>query len=187
MHRKMNLTDLYFDWLYSIACGSEYAPSGSYKKLLGDLYDTTFEYTIPMDGNRAVDGVELRYQFGDTFGYSQPEITYHIDSKPCTVLEALIALANRYETHILSDPEFGDRTAQWFWAMLENLGIDEMEDNCYNHEVVMEAVYRFMDHEYARDGTGGLFTTSTDQDMRQIELWYQFSIWYDDMFNEGRY
>ena len=187
MARTKKLANLYFDWLYSIGCDSEYAPSGSYRKLLGTLHGIPFRYSLPMDGNRAVDGIEMRYQFGDIFEYPQAEIAHYIDTKPCTVLEVLIALASRYEIHILSDPDLGDRTAQWFWAMLENLGIDEMEDNCYNHETVVEAVNRFMDREYERNGTGGLFTTTTDQDMRQIELWYQFSIWYDDMFNEGRY
>ena len=42
----------------------------SYRRLFYKLHDTEFAYTIPMDGNRAEDGIELRYRFGREQGYS---------------------------------------------------------------------------------------------------------------------
>lgn len=187
MPRRYTVEDLYFNWLCSFVDNPVYAPSGTYQRLLTDLHNKVFFYTIPMDANRAVDGVELRYQFGEAYGIHQSEIAHFIDNKPSSVLEVLVALAYRYEVHILSNPAIGDRTAQWFWEMLGNLGLDEMEDDCYNHEIVMETLDRFMRREYSRDGTGGgIFVTNTNQDMRQIELWYQFSIWHNEMVDEGR-
>ena len=57
------LIDQYFDWMYQLVVDDRYS-NKSYRKLFSRLYDTEFTYTIPMDGNRAEDGIDLRYRFG---------------------------------------------------------------------------------------------------------------------------
>ena len=57
------LIDQYFDWMYQLVVDDRYS-NKSYRKLFARLYDTEFTYTIPMDGNRAEDGIDLRYRFG---------------------------------------------------------------------------------------------------------------------------
>jgi hypothetical protein len=44
--------------MYQLVVDNRY--SKSYRKLFARLHDTEFTYTIPMDGNRAEDGIDLR-------------------------------------------------------------------------------------------------------------------------------
>ena len=55
-----DLRELYFDWMYRTAC---HKSRRSYKKLCRCLDTIQFTYTIPMDGNRYEDGIDLRYKF----------------------------------------------------------------------------------------------------------------------------
>ena len=47
--------------------------------------------------------------------------------RPCSVLEMMIALSMRCEEQIMDDPDIGNRTGQWFWDMIDNLGLGEHE------------------------------------------------------------
>ena len=80
----------------------------------------------------------------------------------------------------MDDPEIGDRTGQWFWGMIVNLGLGSMTDNRYDEDFVTETIERFLDRDYEPDGKGGLFTVrNCDRDLRYVEIWYQLC-WYLD-------
>ena len=86
----------------------------------------------------------------------------------------MVALALYIEEQIMSDPIFGDRTAQWFWSMMVSLGISNQTDDKFNESVVGKKITKFMTHQYLRNGKGGLFTIrSDDYDMTSHEIWYQ--------------
>lgn len=173
MTRK-DLNDEYFDWMCDIIHNRRH------KKLLQILHKIDFTYIIPMDGNRAEDGVELRYRFGYEHAYSNPIICHYLDNKPCSVLEMMVALALRCEKDIMCNDNIGDQTYLWFWKMIESLGLDEETDNRFNVDRVEKIINTFLKREYDHDGHGGLFTIENcENDMRQIEIWYQMC-WYMD-------
>lgn len=177
---KDELNNAYFEWMYQLVCNEQYSKRLSYRKLLYLLHDTEFTYTIPMDGNRAEDGTDLRYRFGYENTYEAPMIAAYLDDRPCSVLEMMIALAIRCEEHIMDDPDIGNRTGQWFWNMIVNLGLSSMNDTKFNKNHVIEIIQRFMDREYRRNGEGGLFTVKhCREDLRSVEIWYQMC-WYLD-------
>ena len=95
------LNKAYFEWMYSLVCDDE----PSYRELFHFLHGVDFTYTIDMDGNRFDDGINLRYRFADESGYNGRMVAKYLDSRPCSVLEMLLALAIRLEEHIMSDPE----------------------------------------------------------------------------------
>lgn len=166
----------YFEWLYSTVCGKRFARENSFRKLLIYLHNTEFKYTIPMDENRAEDGIGLRYRFALRFGYEDIYEEYLYG--PCTVLEMMIALAIACEEHIMDDPAKGDRTGQWFWGMINNLGLGGMIDDRFDEDYVDEVVHLLVHREYGPDGEGGLFTIKdADQDLREVEIWHQLC-WY---------
>ena len=168
------LKNLYFNWLYQLV-DSKYKRK-SYRRLLMYLHDTQFVYTIPMDENRAEDGTDLRYRFGFEFSYNIADV----DNKPCSILEMMVALSIRCEEHIMSDLDVGDRTGQWFWNMITNLGLDSMDDMNYNKSVIQKSINIFLNHQYQPDGHGGLFTVKhSRRDMRDTDIWYQMC-WYLD-------
>jgi len=172
----------YFGWMYRLVCPNGYFHGHSFVNLLRYLHRTDFTYTIEMDENRMEDGLNLRYRFGYDKGYSDITIKEYLDLDPCSVLEMMVALAVRCEENIMDDPVVGNRTPDWFWAMIENLGLGGMNDykfvtDCGN-DYVDELVDRFLNREYDRDGKGGLFTVKDCvYDLRDEEIWYQMC-WY---------
>jgi len=94
----------------------------------------------------------------------------------------MAALAFRCEEQIMSDAEYGDRTGEWFWAMIESLGLTGMDDEHFNKQFADDVVDRFLDRNYSRNGEGGLFTVQNPRrDMRSTEIWYQMCFYLNDI------
>lgn len=182
---RNELNDQYFDWMYQLVVDDRYSDQ-SYHKLFFSLHDTEFAYTIPMDGNRAEDGIELRYRFGREHFYSDAMIASFLDDRPCSILEMMIALAIRCEEHLMDDPDIGNRTGQWFWSMIVSLGLGSMDDVKFKGIYVDKVLERFLDRDYERNGEGGLFTIRyVRQDMRSTEIWYQMNCYLNEIIREG--
>lgn len=174
---REEINEEYFEWLYGLVFNDK-GGAAPYEKLLMHLHNTEFTYSIPMDKNRASDGIDLRYRFA----YDHPDI-YDAESYltgPCSVLEMMVALALDCEENIMDDPCYGNRTGQWFWGMISNLGLSSMTDNRYDSEYVDYVIDRFLNREYDPDGKGGLFRIKDcDEDLRKVQIWYQL-LWYLD-------
>ena len=176
MHEN-NVTIDYFDWMYNLVCRNRYSKNISFKKVFSYLNDTKFTYSIRMDLNRAKDGTELRRRYANEFKIAN---IYDRICGPCSVLEMMIALAIRCEETIMDDENFGDRTDQWFWDMMKNLGLGHMDDDEFDEEYVSDVVTRFLNRDYEPDGRGGLFfVRNCDIDLRDVEIWIQM-LWYLD-------
>lgn len=173
----MIIENEYFDWLYQRVVDTQKIRNRAYRRVLAHLHSVEFSYDIPLDGNRAVDGVDLRYRFGFELNYDASAIS-KLDTRPCSVLEMMVALALRMEEHIMSDSRFGDRTSQWFWSMMKNLRLDMMTDERYDKLYVDKVVNMLLARGYKPDGTDGLFTVKEPrEDLRNVDIWYQMC-WY---------
>lgn len=169
----------YFEWLYNYACKGRINDKISYRKLLMLMHDITFDFYIRNDMRRAIDGTDLRYRFAAVKHYDN--IGAILDD-PCSVLEMILALAIRIEENIMCDPAYGDRTGQWFWDMLSNIGLGRMTDDIFNEKVASQKLYNFMERQYSPDGKGGLFyIQNCDQDLANVPIWTQ-ACWYLDKF-----
>ena len=165
--------DAYFEWLMEMVLGEGAFRRRHYGRLFRLLHETVFVWLLSMDENRAEDGMELRRQFALETGLSSRDLQDILD-RPCSVLEMMVALARRCEEHITDDPGMGDRTGQWFFGMLESLGLERMDDAHFDKIGASEILERFMNREHDEDGHGALFTASRgDRDMRKVEIWYQ--------------
>ncbi len=179
---RNELNKEYFEWMYQLVCKEGYSKRLSYRKLLTHLHNTEFIYIISMDGNRAEDGIDLRYRFGYEHKYEHPIIAEYLDDRPCSVLEMLTALAIRCEEHIMDDPDMGNRTGQWFWNMISNLGLSSLDDTRFDSRYLNRIITRFLNREYKRNGEGGLFTVKNcKHDLRTVEIWYQMCWYLDDI------
>lgn len=175
------LEEKYFEWLYNLVCNDDNGYNRlSYRNLLLFLYNTEFTYTMKMDGNRAKDGIDFRYYYGDENEYSYNFVSRHLDNRPCNVLEMMIALAFKGEEQIMDDSDYGNRASQWFWNMIVSLGLGSMHDGHFNEGYVRGVMYRFLTRNYEPNGKGGLFTVENcEYDLRDMEIWAQF-MWYLD-------
>lgn len=172
------ISNEYFEWMSNLVCSDRYSKTISYRKLLMHLHNTEFTYIIPRDENRADDGITLRYRFA--YEYAGIEDAERYLEGPCSVLEMMIALSIRCEESIMDDPKVGDRTGQWFWGMVTNLGLGSMTDDRFDRGFVEDVLTRFLNRKYEPDGEGGLFRIRHyDRDLRKAEIWYQLC-WYLD-------
>lgn len=169
----------YFNWMYNLVCDDRLFRK-TYKKLLTKLYNTEFIYLLPMDGNRAEDGIDLRYKFGYENNLNESMISTYLDYKPCSILEMMIALSLRCEENITYNPDLGDRKAQLFWNMIVSLKLGIMDDTNFDICYVEKVLDKFLNRKYEPNGSGGLFTiNNSDKDLRDMEIWYQMHLYLD--------
>ena len=164
----------YFAWLVSRV---EPINRPDMTKLYEALFYREFQWILERDGNRAEDGVTMRKQFTNETGYILSDEEYH---KPCSVLEMMVALAERCDNATMTD--FDDREPWvWFDEMLKSLGLENMTDNVFNPEKVDDILTRFLERKYTQTGKGGLFyIPHAEHDMRKIEIWYQMNMYIID-------
>ena len=169
------INDEYFEWLCELIDSKRFSRHTSYRKLLMHLHNIEFTWFIPRDDNRADDGIQLRRRFA--LVREDRSLQRYLQG-PCSVLEMMVALAIRCEETIMDDTLMGDRTGQWFWGMINNLGLGAMTDSKFKIEFVDDVIARLLNREYEPNGKGGLFTVRNhDSDMRTVEIWCQLN-WY---------
>lgn len=180
MMSEGTLDDRYLEWLYTkFGATRNRNPSRSYWHLAVQLYRKPFRFFIGNDENRALDGIELRYEFIHETGETEIDMTWM--ELECSFLEMLIALARRVAFETDGYP------AAWFGKFLENLEIVRYTDDIYEvsiEEEINEVLDRVNQRTYSFEGVGGLFPLrNADRDQRVIEIWYQMSAY----INEGAY
>lgn len=169
------IADEYFEWLCELVDSKRFSRRVSYRRLLMHLHNIEFTWFIPHDDNRADDGIQLRRRYALV---RHDESLSDYISGPCSVLEMMVALAIRCEENIMDDTMFGNRTGQWFWGMIHNLGLSPMNDSEFDRDFTDDVIARFLNREYEPNGRGGLFTIKNcDRDLRTVEIWCQLS-WY---------
>ena len=167
-----SLDGAYLEWLYNhFGIVQNRNPERSYWQLARQLYTTPFRWFVPNDDNRFEDGRALRPLFLESTGYQLHDPYGLWLALDCSVLEMLVAFSQRAAFESDGSP------AEWFWRMLNNLGLDSYSDNIYEvsiAEEVEEVLERLNSRRYEATGEGGLFPLRhPEHDQRIVELWYQ--------------
>lgn len=182
---KQSIEKEYFEWMCSIVYDKNIFKLKTYNRLLIYLHIKDFTYSMEMDGNRAGDGINLRYRFGYEADIDERIIATFLDNRPCSVLEMMVALSMRCEESIMDNPDIGNRTGKWFYDMLSNLGLLSMIDAKFDERYVDFVLERFLNREYEKDGYGGLFTVHDFKyDLRTVEIWCQMMWYLDEVIKE---
>lgn len=172
----MNIYEEYFQWMVDKVDGQRHS------KLLQMMHNEVFYAIDPLDENRAIDGCALRYRFGSECNIPKDEVDDKLGIYDCSILEMMLALAFRIEETIMSDSDFGDRTAMWFWIMVKSLGLYNMHNDNFDPVKVLTTLDTFLTRGYSPDGEGGLFTVKgVNKDMRDIDIWYQMNMFFDNL------
>lgn len=170
----------YHQWLCEKVDGEN-----QYNLLLRDMDQVEFTPIIQRDINRAQDGLALREGYLADSVWSNGEEAL---SQPCSVLEMIIALAERmaFETSSAEDGNDQELAKRYFWDMVHNLGLSNCTDERY---VELGAIYfvpkrlaEFVNRDISFDGGGGLFPLKrpgTDQSKQ--EIWYQMQAYLSEV------
>lgn len=175
----------YFEWL----CGfveNKYEPvaAGSHRLLLKRLYELEFYAVLERDSDRVYEGLDMRNRYDDTRMYPDDRPDRFA---PCNMLEAMIAMCDAVEETTMANAQYGDRTAKWFWLMIENAGLDTLDDISYTHDTddyITSVIARINERRYQANGDGSFFPLRNPRaDMREVDLWYQFQWYITENFN----
>lgn len=154
----------YFEWLCHFVYDDRFQTR--YDRLFDLMFRVDFFWLIPMDENRAVDGMNMRKEYGI------------ILDRPCSLLEVLVALCRRVESQIAQNTELGDRTGEWFWIMISNMQLSGQTDEYFNEDYCLSRFDILLNRSFSPNGEGGLFVLDHPrQDLRYVDFWYHF-MWY---------
>lgn len=171
----------YYEWLLNQINASTDLRS-EYNSLLHYLHKTAFVWSVDFDQNRAADGYEMRVMFERETGLDHDILDARLPYM-CSVLEMMVALASRMEVEFMHDEREGDRTGEWFWMMIDNLGLSWAKDNAFDESEVAKIVRIFLRREYKNDGKGALFCDPfLVTGFEKLEIWSQMGIFLRSVF-----
>ena len=165
--------DPYLEWLCRKVWAVGQLNNTSYSRLAECLHTQAFRPVLnPLDQNRAMDGLQLRVIFMDKHG----AVGSSSNRGPCTMLELLVALAQRMG--FVMDRQ----AAVCFRDILKNLGLSAMTDEAWEklngNARTRNAMERVINRTYLPSGHGGLFPLNhSNEDQRTVDIWYQMQAW----------
>lgn len=184
--------ELYFEWLCNLVSIFN-RKRRSYKVLANCLHRKQYYWTLANDDNRAYDGWSLRNTFYHLYKDTHldweigPSFLSALDG-PCSVFEMMVALSIRCENEIMLDKKKGNRTADWFWAMICNLHLEDCDDRSITDEHVnriSDAIQRALDRDYDEHGHGAFWTVEhPPKNMKELEIWFQMTAYLRENYPE---
>lgn len=177
------LVDDYVYYLYRIVQnGGE-----NHRKLCVELFKNRFFITRSApkrDVDREKDGLELRNEWSN----DSLDGEFHII--PCTMLEMIIGISKRMSEQLM-DEDGEDKTAQYFWEIIGNLGLDCWDDDNFGWETglaqkkIAKTCEILCKRQYNSDGTGGgMFPMPglLGVNQKKMEIWYQMQEYINLMY-----
>lgn len=175
----------YFEWLLHGLNDNRWDfKVQNYSRLLNLMFRLEFRAINHMDVIREEKIEDLR----DDFFYDHDEHLNGVPDMPGypTVLELLVSLSYSMED-VMKNHKYGDRTAEWFWLIVQNLGLDGMDDAGFDEEYVVAVFSRWLKREFAPDGSGSPFPMRDPPcDMTGVDIWRSF-LWYVNENYQGRW
>ena len=133
------LLKLYFDWLTEFIDFDDKV--NLYDHLLEHLFNTDFVWleSIPLDRNRAVDGLQLRQRYSALLGQNGDGQAFLsiMQNKNCSMLEMLIAFAERL-TQLVTLEKY-----EFFWMFIDNLGLGWATEYDFDIDIVNDILRDF--------------------------------------------
>lgn len=158
-------------------------------QLVAVLRNTEFYSPNEYDEARGADGLDLRERFYEDF----PNLTDEdgtFEGYP-TVFEVMVAMAIRCEEDIMYDVRFGDRTAKWFWMMIDNLGLSFLDNKIWTPEsenYIKVVIEKCLDRRYGENGIGSFWPRPRNNilDWTNLPIWFQLQ-YYMNYLDSGVY
>ncbi len=151
--------------------------SSRYLCLLTELNKIEFHYIMETDKNRSLEALKFRNEF---VSLTNSQAIYAIMPGPATVLEVLIAMAERADD-VMYDPAVGKRPSQWFWLFIHNLGLDYLVDANWTFDAnnyIFVTVTKWMDRRFTPDGIGTPYPIpGCRANLQEVPIWDAMN-WY---------
>lgn len=144
----------------------------NYGMLLRELYRKEFYAVVKYDEDRGEDGIALRNDWADEFGYQGP-----ISFGQPRVLETIIGISLRIEDQIFGGP-WAD---EWdykkiFWNLIDNLGLSGFDGilSKGDYDKIVTVLDEFLSKTSHCDTFANIFVFSvTPRNLKKMNLWGQ--------------
>ena len=157
----------YYLWLESLV------NDGNHSRLIRYLYEQPYRWQFTLDENRAAGGLNLRRRYACENGINLQDVGVG----PCSILEMLIALADRMVEILTMD------IWDWFWDLMYNLGLDRFDDVNFDEDGVNYILCIWLDRGYDSHGNGSLFPLREYKgDCRNLDIWGQMNAWIEENY-----
>ena len=157
----------YYLWLDSLV------NDGNHELLIRYLYGHPYRWQFTLDENRAAGGINLRRKFAFDYAIDIQDV----EDGPCSILEMLIALAERMTDLLTMD------IYDWFWDLIRNLKLDQFDDQHFDERGITYILNVWLDRAYDESGNGSLFPlTRYSGDCRNLDTWSQMNIWISENY-----
>lgn len=157
----------YYLWLESLV------NDGNHSKLIRYLYEQPYRWQFTLDENRAAGGLNLRSRYAYDNGVNVQDVGIG----PCSILEMLIALADRMVEILTMD------IYDWFWDLMLNLNLIKFDDFHFDERGVNYILNTWLDRQYDRQGNGSLFPLKEySGDCRNLDTWGQMNAWISENY-----
>lgn len=153
-----------------------------FSQLLSYLYDLEFVSHNHLDDIRKEKIEELR----DDFFYEQGDYSCNDFMDYPTVLELMVSMCYSMED-VMRNSAYGNRTGEWFWMMIINLGLEDSDNDNFDAEYARKVIERWIEREFNADGVGSPFPLREPPcDLRGVDIWRMF-LWYVNENYQGRW
>lgn len=162
----MSYSDYYL-WLDSLV------NDGNHERLIRYLYEQPYRWQFTLDENRAAGGINLRRNYAYNNGIDFRDV----GNGPCSILEMLIALADRMVDILTME------IRDWFWDLIRNLGLKQFDDYRFDERRVTYILNGWLDRNYDSMGNGSLFPLRNyNGDVRTLDILSQMNIWINENY-----
>ena len=149
-----------------------------YENLVQILYDMPFWSDVELDQKLIDNVIDYRWAHG------------YVGTGCVSVFEVFCVLSIDAERKIMHNSGAGNRTPEWFWCIMRNLGLDIYEDKGWkrdNKEAIFDILDKFLNRRYGKNGeNGGAFPLKNandgGKDCRKASLWTQMNWFLDENF-----
>lgn len=161
--------------------------SYGYFMLCKSLMEYHFLPVLTMDENRSQDCHMLRCDYAEEYDEDLVDILDHICGEYGTMMELFVVLAEKMQ-YELADSEYEDSISKWFKELLQNCGLINAYNSCYEQPGFERDVTDILDvinyRKYGWDGENGLFPLRWPKnDQRYSELIIQMNNYIEENYD----
>ena len=152
--------------------------TGRYSMLLEYLFEVKFvtDSKYKLDEDRVENGLNMREKYAEEY-IDIRRVDRFLDSfgEGISMLEFLVSMCEKMSETIF----FDSHLSEFFWQIIDNLGLDSMNDDEFDESVVDSVLRILLGRKYCRDGSGGgmFYVPNSDFDLTKLDFFQQAQIW----------
>lgn len=175
------MEEMWAEYLECLIARCGLAKYKKYHKIFECLHEMEYTYVLDRDKNRESDGLGLRKDF-----INDRHVKFYDEfiNRRCSVMEMMVALAIRVDSHILCDPMSGEETPyKFFMEMIENLRLNQFSGSRFDDHGIHIYINKWLNRDFCKNGDGSPFPVIHDKrDQRELEIWDQVNSYINEKY-----